>query len=86
MEPGKEWKVDVKPHGLLVQGTNAVTLEVSVLPPLNLEKRLQFLIQYPHGCVEQTTSSVFPQLYFARIGPVERDPEKRSGNQCEIGH
>ena len=36
---------------------------VLALPPFNLQKRLQFLIQYPHGCLEQTLSTAFPQLY-----------------------
>jgi uncharacterized protein YfaS (alpha-2-macroglobulin family) len=52
-------------------GTNAAVLELSRLPPLNLEKRLDFLIQYPNGCVEQTTSSVFPQLYLGRVLTLE---------------
>jgi uncharacterized protein YfaS (alpha-2-macroglobulin family) len=38
-------------------------LEVSNIPPLNLDKHLKYLIRYPHGCLEQTTSSAFPQLY-----------------------
>ena len=38
------------------------TIEVSSIPAINLQKRLSYLIQYPHGCIEQTTSSVFPQL------------------------
>lgn len=38
------------------------TLEVSSIPALNLEQRLNELIQYPHGCVEQITSTVLPQL------------------------
>ncbi|OXG09594.1 hypothetical protein BC749_1011082 [Flavobacterium araucananum] len=46
-----------------VSGTNKARLEVSSMPTINLNGRLQFLIQYPHGCVEQTTSSVFPQLF-----------------------
>ncbi|MGB1041149.1 MAG: hypothetical protein ACPGVD_09770 [Flavobacteriales bacterium] len=37
----------------------------SSFPSINLEKRLDYLIRYPHGCVEQTTSSVFPQLYLS---------------------
>nr|WP_294925191.1 MG2 domain-containing protein [uncultured Flavobacterium sp.] len=46
-----------------VSGSNKGRLEVSSMPTMNLNGRLQYLIQYPHGCVEQTTSSVFPQLY-----------------------
>lgn len=37
-------------------------LEVTSIPPLNLEQRLAYLIAYPHGCAEQITSTVFPQL------------------------
>jgi uncharacterized protein YfaS (alpha-2-macroglobulin family) len=47
--------------------TNSATIEFSTLPPMNFTSRLQYLIRYPHGCVEQTTSSVFPQLYLNNI-------------------
>ena len=42
-------------------------VEVSSIPPINLSKRLDYLIQYPHGCIEQTTSSVFPQLVLNKL-------------------
>lgn len=57
---GKSWSAKYTPVGMT--GTNTAVLEVSSIPPLNLENRLRYLIQYPHGCVEQTTSAVFPQL------------------------
>ena len=50
-----------------VKGTNSCVLEVSSIPPLNLEKRLKYLIHYPYGCIEQTTSSVFPQLFLENV-------------------
>jgi len=37
------------------------------VPPLNLESRMEYLIQYPYGCVEQTTSSAFSQLYLPAL-------------------
>ncbi|MDI3526051.1 MAG: alpha-2-macroglobulin [Tenuifilum sp.] len=46
-----------------IPGSNSATIEASILPPLNLKRRLDELIRYPHGCVEQTTSAVFPQIY-----------------------
>jgi uncharacterized protein YfaS (alpha-2-macroglobulin family) len=46
-----------------VEGTNSAVLQLSSVPPIDFERRLEYLIRYPHGCVEQTTSSVFPQLY-----------------------
>jgi alpha-2-macroglobulin len=65
LESGKKWQADVVPFGIV--GTNNAVLEVSNLPPVNLGSRLRYLIQYPYGCVEQTTSSVFPQLFVNRI-------------------
>lgn len=50
-----------------VAGTNSASVEFSTLPPMDFSRRLQYLIRYPHGCVEQTTSSVFPQLFLADI-------------------
>jgi len=65
IEPGRDLVLPLTPFGL--KGEFSQVLEVSSLPPLNLEKRLDYLIQYPHGCVEQTVSSVFPQLYLPRL-------------------
>ena len=42
-------------------------LEITSIPPLNLEERIQYLIRYPHGCGEQITSAVFPQLMLDRL-------------------
>lgn len=65
IEPGETWTSTYKPVGMA--GTNNGTIEVSMIPPLNLESRLKYLIQYPHGCVEQTTSSAFPQLFLSEV-------------------
>ena len=50
-----------------VAGSNLAEVEFSTLPAMDFNRRMQYLIQYPHGCVEQTTSSVFPQLFLADI-------------------
>jgi alpha-2-macroglobulin len=47
--------------------TSKATLEISSVPPMNLQKRLDYLIEYPYGCIEQTTSSVFPQLVLNQL-------------------
>lgn len=65
VEAGKTWNNDMVPVG--IAGTNTAMLEVSNIPPVNLGSRLRYLIQYPHGCIEQTTSSVFPQLYLDQV-------------------
>ena len=65
MKEEKIWDLEYKPLGLV--STNEGVIEISSLPPLNLERRLKFLIRYPHGCIEQTTSSVFAQLYLDEL-------------------
>ena len=75
IEPGKGWSVEFKAHG--IPGTNETTLEVSSVPAVNLSERLQYLVRFPHGCVEQTTSAAFPQLYLDRLLPLEEAEQKR---------
>ena len=65
LEEKKSLSTTFKPFGM--QGTNTAVLEVSSLPPINLGSRLRYLLQYPHGCIEQTTSAVFPQLYLDQV-------------------
>lgn len=50
-----------------ISGTNKAYVELSTLPAINLSQRLNYLVEYPHGCVEQTTSSVFAGLYINDI-------------------
>jgi uncharacterized protein YfaS (alpha-2-macroglobulin family) len=65
LEPNSAKTISWKTFG--ASGSNKAKLEVSSMPTINLNGRLQYLMQYPHGCVEQTTSSVFPQLYLGDI-------------------
>jgi len=69
VKPGQTVSQEVVPFGL--ENTNQVALEASSLPPLNLEKRLDYLIQYPHGCLEQTLSAALPQLYLKNLVKLE---------------
>ncbi|MBW1295193.1 alpha-2-macroglobulin family protein [Aquimarina litoralis] len=65
LEPNSQQEIDFAAFG--VDGSNTTTVELSSLPPMNFEGRLKYLIRYPHGCVEQTTSGAFPQLYLNDI-------------------
>lgn len=80
VEPGETWLQSVEYPG--IAGSNTVVLEVSRVPPLNLSHRLGFLIRYPHGCVEQTTSAVFPQLFLNQL--VQLSAEKQDAVQHNI--
>lgn len=50
-----------------VEGAVDFSLTVSALPGIRFSRSLQYLLQYPHGCLEQTTSRLFPLLYFDEI-------------------
>ena len=42
--------------------SSRATIELSSIPAIDLRKRLNYLVQYPYGCIEQTISAAFPQL------------------------
>ncbi|MEJ7611499.1 MAG: MG2 domain-containing protein [Ferruginibacter sp.] len=65
LSPGQKWNVSVMPVGIASAGKSV--MEISSIPSMNLQKRLSYLIDYPHGCVEQITSSVFPQLVLNQL-------------------
>lgn len=65
VEPGKNANISVPKNG--IDGTNNATLTISNFPTINFSHRLRWLIQYPYGCIEQTTSSVLPQLYLKKF-------------------
>jgi uncharacterized protein YfaS (alpha-2-macroglobulin family) len=65
INPGQPWDCSFQLPG--IPGTNKARLEVSNIPPIDFGRRLTWLIQYPHGCVEQITSGAFPQLYLGDV-------------------
>lgn len=83
LKPGESWEEQVTPHGMA--NSNSVTLEVSAVPPINLEQRLTYLLMYPHGCIEQTTSSVFPQLYLDKMVNMTDEEKQRAENNVKAG-
>ncbi len=73
LNPGESWSEALTPLG--VQGTNSAVIEASSFPPIGIEKRLSYLIRYPHGCIEQTVSGAFPQLFVNQL--TELNDEQR---------
>jgi len=74
IEEGKSWETNFNLPGM--ENTNSAFLEISGIPPIDASRRLRYLIEYPHGCVEQVTSAVFAQLYLPAI--MELDERTRS--------
>lgn len=74
LEANANLELPYAPFG--VEGSNAATIELSTLPPMDLSGRLEYLTGYPYGCIEQTVSSVFPQLYLKEVMDVTFDSKK----------
>lgn len=83
IEPGNSWSSNYSFIG--IKGTNSGVLEVSSIPPLNLESRLKYLIRYPHGCIEQTTSSAFPQLFLSNLLDLTDQEKSKIQNNIDQG-
>ena len=50
--------------------TSEFLVSLSPLPSLSFASGLRYLIQYPYGCLEQTTSRVFPLLYLSDLARI----------------
>ena len=65
------------------------TLALSSRPPLNLAEQIRALKAYPYGCLEQTTSGLYPSLYadadtLKRLG-IEGEPAEVRKRKIEMG-
>ena len=83
LKVGEEWSVDYELFG--TTGTNEGVIEVSNIIPVNLDKRLKYLIRYPYGCIEQTVSSIFPQLYLSDLTELSPTKIKRIEKNIQRG-
>ncbi|HEY0274185.1 MAG TPA: alpha-2-macroglobulin family protein, partial [Chitinophaga sp.] len=83
LQPHTVWNTAFSPVGMA--GTNKGVLEISTLPPLNLGKRLNYLIEYPYGCVEQTTSAVFPQLSLTQLMEIKESQKAEIDRNIKAG-
>nr|WP_298147497.1 alpha-2-macroglobulin [uncultured Pseudomonas sp.] len=64
-------------------------LAISSRPPLNLGEQIRALEAYPYGCLEQTTSGLYPSLYadaatLERLG-IEAEPDAQRKRSIELG-
>ncbi len=83
IQPGETWQQEFNVFG--IEGTNEATIDVANIPPIDFGRRLKYLIRYPHGCVEQTTSSVFPQLFLGKVMEINEDMKARIHTNITAG-
>ncbi|PKQ61701.1 hypothetical protein BZG02_14855 [Labilibaculum filiforme] len=83
LKAGESWANVLNLPGM--DGTNKGILELSKMPPIDFGRRLEYLIGYPHGCIEQTTSSVFPQLYLDKVVSLNAEQKARISKNVQAG-
>jgi alpha-2-macroglobulin len=76
----EKWETTFIPFG--IEGSNSARIEISMLPSVNLEKRLDYLAEFPYGCSEQITSTAFSQLYLSDLSG--NDPEAAQAATANI--
>lgn len=82
VKPGQSITIKIPDKGM--PGSNHVRIVIRKRAELNIGHRLNWLIHYPYGCVEQSTSAAFPQLYLknlAQLTPEQEDKTDQIINQ-----
>ncbi len=80
---GTKWSAIISPIGL--KSTNSAVLEISGIPSMGLDWRLEQLLGYPHGCIEQTTSKIFPQLFLSDLTKLSDSEQETLEQNVMIG-
>ena len=60
--------IEISLPGKMLKGTEQLHIQVATWPQLQLPQGLDYLERYPYGCLEQTTSTLFPLAYLSDIG------------------
>jgi uncharacterized protein YfaS (alpha-2-macroglobulin family) len=83
IQADETWEARINAFG--IDGSHKATLVLSTLPNLNADERLDYLIRYPYGCLEQTVSSVFPQLYIDKFMDLDSKQKQETSNNINDG-
>ncbi len=60
------------------EGKPIIGLEINSLPKLQIEKHLNYLLEYPYGCLEQTISGAFPQIYLSKLTQLDNSAKNKA--------
>jgi len=65
IQPEKSTVLDINKDGL--KGTESSQIVFSRPGFFNYNKHFKYLVRYPYGCLEQSVSAVFPQLFISSL-------------------
>ncbi|WP_249678042.1 alpha-2-macroglobulin family protein [Pseudomonas abieticivorans] len=86
---GEDWSLPDNELSLFEPAGREALLSLSSRPPLNLGEQIRALKAYPYGCLEQTTSGLYPSLYadaasLKRLG-LTGEPDAERKRKIELG-
>ncbi|MCL2101310.1 MAG: MG2 domain-containing protein, partial [Fibromonadales bacterium] len=80
---GNAWETKINSFG--IDKTHRATLVLSTMPSLGADERLDYLINYPYGCLEQIVSGMFPQLYIDKFKDLDSKQKQEITNNLNDG-
>lgn len=66
VDAGKTKTLEINTNDFIEKSVDGYLI-LSKNPMIQYSQSLDYLVRYPYGCVEQTISSAFPQLYFGDL-------------------
>ena len=79
--PGTTEKLDPTLAERFFRGSGTLNVAMSNKPPLNVRSIVKGLLDYPYGCLEQTTSAAYPHVFIDEEGAKAVGLEPRSREQ-----
>lgn len=89
LAPGETFTLQSKVLDGLIYPTVEGELSLTASPPLNISQHIRELLAYPYGCLEQTTSGIFPLLYsnqeqLAKLG-IKGESDQTRRKKIQVG-
>lgn len=81
IEPGASAVLDAKMVERFHRGSATLNVTLSNKPPLNVRSIVKGLLDYPYGCLEQTTSAAYPHVFIDEEGAKAVGLEPRTREQ-----
>jgi len=63
IEPGSSQRLDANMVERFFRGSATLSVAIANRPPLNVRSIVKGLLDYPYGCLEQTTSAAYPHVF-----------------------
>ena len=81
IEAGASQKLDAAMVDRFFRGSATLSVTLSNKPPLNVRSIVKGLLDYPYGCLEQTTSAAYPHVFIDEEGAKAVGLEPRTREQ-----